>query len=143
MTGSGSKVPGTEALQSLLSFTDLAATTAGNDSIAFLNTLAAAVQHTAQSGLQILADVPSRFAEAFGRSQDLVSTQFASTPLSAVIQHPFPAYPETLFTWAVCSTYNPYLIISVRDQEVSLAPYSYGDWHDAMSLPQHSTCQFE
>lgn len=124
MAGSGSKVPGTEALQSLLSFTDLAATNASNDSIAFLNSLAATVQHTAQSGLQILANAPSRFVEAFGRSQDIVSTQFASTPLSAVIQHPFPAYPDTLFTWAVCSTYNPYLIVSVRDQEVSLVPKS-------------------
>ena len=125
-TGSGSKVPApTEALQSLLSFTNLATQPFGNDSIAFLNTLAATVQHTAQSGLQILADAPSKFAEAFGRSQDIVSTQFASTPLSAaVIQHPFPAYPDTLFTWAVCNTYNPYLIISVRDQEVSLTSCS-------------------
>ena len=124
LAGSGSKVPAPEALQSLLAFTDLATPPFGNDSIAFLNTLAATVQHTAQSGLQILADVPSRFAEAFGRSQDIVSTQFASTPLSAEIQHPFPAFPDTLFTWAVCSTYNPYLIVSVRDQEVSLTPYS-------------------
>ena len=119
--GSCSKLPGAEALQTLLSFTDLAAT-ASNDSIAFLNDLAATVQHTAQSGLQTLANAPSRFAEAFGRSQDIVSTQFTSTPLSAEIQHPFPAYPDTLFTWAVCDTYNPYLIISVRDQQVSLPP---------------------
>ena len=129
LAGLAYEVPGTEALQSLLSFTDLAATTASNDSIAFLNSLAATVQHTAQSGLQILANAPSRFAEAFGRSQDILSTQFASTPLSAVIQHPFPAYPDTLFTWAVCGTYNPYLIISVRDQEVSLIhPYFTVRW---------------
>ena len=99
---------------------DLTAQVMSGDSIAFLNTLAARVRASAQAKLLAAPSIPSRFTEAFGRAQDLVSNQFASTPLAASIQHPFPTYPDTLFTWNVCNTTNPYLVVSVRDQEVSV-----------------------
>lgn len=109
---------GPQLLPDIFPFKSLAAEFASNSSIALLNDLSAKVRDTAQSGLQTLADGPSRFIEAFGRAQSIVSDQFASTPLAAEIQHPFPAYPDTLFTWAECNTSNPYLVVSVRDQEV-------------------------
>ena len=98
------------------------------DSIAFLNTLAARVKASAQAKLLTAPSIPSRFTEAFGRAQDLVSNQFASTPLAATIQHPLPTYPDTLFTWNVCNTTNPYLVVSVRDQEVN-APIFFTAFH--------------
>ena len=126
----------------------LAAERASNDSIALLNDLAATVRSTAQSGLQTLANAPSQFVEAFGRAQALVSNQFAATPLEAEIQHPFPAYPDKLFTWSVCNTSNPYLVVSVRDQEVSLHPHLHGtvssDYDAAVYLqaqPESDFCQ--
>ena len=100
---------------------DLMTQVMSGDSIAFLNTLAAKVRASAQAKLLAAPSIPSRFTEAFGRAQDLVSNQFASTPLAADIVHPFPTYPDTLFTWNVCNTTNPYLVVSVRDQEVSEA----------------------
>ena len=117
----------------------LAAERASNDSIALLNDLAATVRSTAQSGLQTLANAPAQFVEAFGRAQALVSNQFAATPLEAEILHPFPAYPDTLFTWSVCNTSNPYLVVSVRDQEVSLhSSQLRGTLAVTMTLPRIS-----
>ena len=113
---------GTQSLPPIIPLVSLAAERASSDSIALLNDLAATVRSTAQSGFQTLANAPAQFVEAFGRAQALVSNQFAATPLEAEIQHPFPAYPDTLFTWSVCNTSNPYLVVSVRDQEVSLHP---------------------
>ena len=108
---------------------DLMTQVMSGDSIAFLNTLAAKVRASAQAKLLASPSIPSRFTEAFGRAQDLVSNQFASTPLAADIVHPFPTYPDTLFTWNVCNTTNPYLVVSVRDQEVSEAIISFCCFH--------------
>lgn len=127
---------GTQSLPQIIPLVRLAAERASNDSIALLNDLAATVRSTAQSGLQTLANAPAQFVEAFGRAQALVSNQFVATPLEADIQHPFPAYPDTLFTWSVCNTSNPYLVVSVRDQEVSLHPsYLHGTLTVTMTLP--------
>ena len=56
------------------------------------------------------------------KAQALLSEQYitAGQDLAANLSHPILDYPDTTFTWDVCNSSNPYLIVNVRDQPVPL-----------------------
>ena len=57
------------------------------------------------------------------RAEELLAAQYTRMQQNgtSAITHPFPAYPNATFTWSACNgSANPYLIITVRDQQVRL-----------------------
>jgi hypothetical protein len=58
--------------------------------------------------------------EAQIRAEELLAAQYARMQpnASGPIAHPFPAYPNTTFVYSACGSSNPYLILTVRDQQV-------------------------
>jgi hypothetical protein len=57
--------------------------------------------------------------------QAIVTSQFASVQNTSPIKHPFPALPDKIFEYFTCDYANPYLLVTVQDQEVPVVvPYA-------------------
>lgn len=54
------------------------------------------------------------------KAQEYVAKQYQHVTTVAPPTHPIPAYPDKVFTYYTCGTSNPYLIVTVRDQQVPI-----------------------
>lgn len=54
------------------------------------------------------------------KAQEYVAKQYQHVTTIIPPRHPIPAYPDKVFTYYTCGTSNPYLIVTVRDQQVPI-----------------------
>ncbi|CAL8467511.1 g7049 [Coccomyxa elongata] len=54
------------------------------------------------------------------KAQEYVAKQYQHVTTIIPPRHPIPAYPDNVFTYYTCGTSNPYLIVTVRDQQVPI-----------------------
>ncbi|KAK9909749.1 hypothetical protein WJX75_006870 [Coccomyxa subellipsoidea] len=54
------------------------------------------------------------------KAQQFVAQQYQHVATTAALKHPIPAYPDKVFTYYTCGTSNPYLIVTIKEQQVPI-----------------------
>lgn len=52
------------------------------------------------------------------KAQEVIASQYKHIATTGELRHVIPAHPDTDFTYYTCGTSNPYLIVTVKDQQV-------------------------